>query len=185
MRSSRKNWCHSKCDGGFMILTGIGDEAASRIDGQIAATQELGWRYVEVRAVEVPGYTKANLHDIPDAAFDLAVKALEAAGIGVYCFGSAIMNWSKKLAYPFDITLVEVRRAIPRMKRLNTRFIRIMRFKHGDEEYKIPAEVFRRVKDVTNMFLDAAIQPVHENCMNYSGMISPHALDLLLKTPGL
>jgi sugar phosphate isomerase/epimerase len=168
-----------------VILTGIGDEAASRIDGQIAATQELGWRYVEARAVEVPGYPKANLHDIPDAAFDLAVKALEGAGIGVYCFGSAIMNWSKKLADPFDITLVEVRRAIPRMTRLNAKFIRIMSFKPGDEEYKIPAEAFRRVKDVTNMFLDAGIQPVHENCMNYGGMSWQHALELLDKCPGL
>src|SRR6266404_3713194 len=168
-----------------MILTGIGDEAASGLDGQIAVTQELGWGCIEARAVEVPGHAKANFHDIPDAAFDLAVKKLEAAVIGVYCFGSAIMNWSKKLADPFDITLAEVKRAIPRMKRLKAKYVRIMSFKPGDEEYKIPAEVFRRVKDVTNMFLDAGIQPVHENCMNYGGMSWQHALELLDKCPGL
>jgi len=63
--------------------------------------------------------------------------------------------------------------------------VRIMSFKPGDEEYKIPTEVFRRVKDVTNMFLDAGIQPVHENCMNYGGMSWQHALELLDKCPGL
>ena len=35
------------------------------------------------------------------------------ANIGVYCFGSTIMNWSKKIEDPFDVTLAEVKRAIP------------------------------------------------------------------------
>ena len=100
-----------------MKLMGIGDEGANTIDGQIQATQELGWNYLEMRGVEVPGFPKANFHDIPDAAFDLAVGKLEAAGIGVYCFGSTIMNWAKTVDDPFDVTLAEVKRAIPRMQR--------------------------------------------------------------------
>ena len=55
-----------------MILTGIGDEAGVRLDAQIKAAQELGWNCLEMRAVEVPGFAKANLHDIPDKAFELA-----------------------------------------------------------------------------------------------------------------
>jgi len=168
-----------------MILTGIGDEGANTIDGQIRNTLDLGWKHLEPRGVEVPGFTKANFHDIPDQAFDLAVHKLDSAGVGVYCFGSTIMNWSKKIGDPFEITLAEVKRAIPRMKRLGTKFIRVMSFKPGDDEYKIPAEVFRRVKDVTNMFLDEGLQPVHENCMNYGGMSWQHALELVDKCPGL
>src|SRR5436305_2741551 len=168
-----------------MILTGIGDEGANTIDGQIAAVKELGWQYLEPRGVEVPGFPKANFHEIPEAAFDVAVRKLEQAGIGVYCFGSTIMNWSKKVGDPFEPTLAEVRRAIPRMQRLGTKYVRVMSFKPGDEEYKTPPEVFRRVKDVTNMFLDAGLQPVHENCMNYGGMSWQHALELLDKVPGL
>jgi sugar phosphate isomerase/epimerase len=168
-----------------MILTGIGDEGANTIDGQIRATRELGWSHLEQRGVEVPGFAKGNFHDIPDAAFAQAVSKLEAARVGVYCFGSTIMNWAKKLEDPFEITLAEVRRAIPRMQRLGTKFIRIMSFKPGDEEFKIPNEVFRRVRDVTNMFLDEGLQPVHENCMNYGGMSWQHALELLDKCPGL
>jgi sugar phosphate isomerase/epimerase len=95
------------------------------------------------------------------------------------------MNWAKTLETPFDVTLAEVRRAIPRMQRTGAKFIRIMSFKPRDDEFKTPPEVFRRVRDVTNMFLDAGLQPVHENCMNYGGMSWQHALDLLDKCPGL
>ncbi len=168
-----------------MKLMGIGDEAAASLAGQVRATRELNWNLIEMRGVDVPGHPKGNLHDIPDAAFDTAVRELEAAGLGVYCFGSAIMNWSKRVGDPFEVTLGEVRRAIPRMRRLGTRFVRLMSFKPADDEYRIPAEVFRRVKDVTNMFLDAGLQPVHENCMNYGGMSWQHALELLDKCPGL
>jgi sugar phosphate isomerase/epimerase len=168
-----------------MILTGIGDEAANQIEGQIRAIRDLGWHDIEMRGVEVPGYPKANFHDLPAPAFDLAVRGLETAGIRAYCFGSTIMNWSKTVHDPFEPTLAEVKRAIPRMQRLGTKFVRIMSFKPGEEDYRIPPEVFRRVKDVTNRFLDAGLQPVHENCMNYGGMSWQHALELLDQCPGL
>ena len=148
--------------------------------------QDLGWSYLEPRGVEVPGFPKANFHDIPDQAFDLTQCELwQTARIGVYCFGSTIMNWSKNIQDAFELTLAEVKRAIPRMQRLGTKYVRIMSFKPGDEEYRTPTEVFRRVRDVTNMFLDAGLQPVHENCMNYGGMSWQHALELLDRCPGL
>jgi len=168
-----------------MILTGIGDEAGNTLEAQIRATQELGWKHLEMRGVEVPGFPKANFHEIPDQAFELAAARLNESGIGVYCFGSTIMNWAKTVATPFDVTLGEVTRCIPRMQRLGTKFVRIMSFKPGDAEEEIPAVVFERVRDVTNMFLDAGITPVHENCMNYGGMSWEHALELLDKAPGL
>ena len=168
-----------------MILTGIGDEGANTIDGQIQATEELGWRHIEMRGVEVPGFSKANLHDIPDNAFETVERKLKDKGIQVYCFGSTVMNWAKKLSDPFDNTAAEVKRAIPRMQRLGTRFVRVMSFKPGDEDDRTPPEVFRRVREVTQMFLDAGLQPVHENCMNYGGMSSRHALQMLENVPGL
>ena len=95
------------------------------------------------------------------------------------------MNWSKTVETPFDVTLGEVKRAIPRMQRLGTKFVRIMSFKPKDDESKTPPVVFDRVREVTKMFLDAGIQPVHENCMNYGGMSWEHALELLDQCPGL
>lgn len=168
-----------------MKLMGIGDEAGGSLKSQIQATRDLGWQFIEPRGVEVPGFAKANLHDLPDTAFDIAAKAFEAAGIQPYCFGSTVMNWAKKVMDPFAITVAEVKRAIPRMQRTGAKFVRIMSFKPGDEEFKTPPEVFRRVRDVTNMFLDAGFQPVHENCMNYGGMSWQHSLELLDQCPGL
>jgi len=168
-----------------MILTGIGDEAGVQLGAQIQAARELGWKYLEMRAVEVPGFPKGNFHDIPEKAFDLAAGKLQEAGLSVYCFGSAIANWSKKITDPFDVTLDEVKRCIPRMTRLGAKFVRIMSFKPGDHEDKTPPEVFRRIAEVTKMFRDAGLQPVHENCMNYGGMSWRHAQELLEKCPGL
>jgi sugar phosphate isomerase/epimerase len=145
----------------------------------------LGWKLLEMRGVEGPGFAKANFHDIPDNAFDLCVETLRAAGIGVYCFGSTIMNWAKKVSDPFESTRAEVERAIPRMQRLGTKFVRIMSFKPGDAEDQIPATVFDRVREVTQRFRDAGITAVHENCMNYGGMSWQHARQLLDKVPDL
>ena len=168
-----------------MILTGIGDEAGNTIDAQIAATKKLGWKHIEARGVEVPGFPKANLHDIPDKAFALVEQKLKENAIGVYCFGSTIMNWTKTVETPWDVTLAEVKRCIPRMKRLGTKFVRVMSFKPKDDDDRIPPVVFDRVREVTKMFLDAGITPVHENCMNYGGMSWKHALELLDKVAGL
>jgi sugar phosphate isomerase/epimerase len=168
-----------------MILTGISDEAGNTIDAQIRATRELGWNYLEMRGVEVPGFPKGNFHDIPDKAFDLAVDKLKQAEIRVYCFGSTVMNWAKKVTDPFAVTLDEVGRCIPRMQRLGTSYVRIMSFKPGDADETIPKLVVERVREVTKRFLDAGLTPVHENCMNYGGMSWRHALQLLEQVPGL
>ncbi len=168
-----------------MIFTGIGDEAGNSIDAQIQAVRDLGWSHLEMRGVEVPGFPKANFHEIPDKAFELVAVKLQEAGIGVYCFGSTIMNWAKNVNTPWEVTLGEVSRCIPRMQRMGTKFVRIMSFKPGDDEAEIPLVVFERVREVTRRFLDAGITPVHENCMNYGGMSARHALQLIEQVPGL
>jgi sugar phosphate isomerase/epimerase len=168
-----------------MILMGIADEAGASIDTQIKATQTLGWQHIEARNVLAPGFPSGNIHDIPDAAFDIVVRRLEEAAVRIYCFGSAIGNWGKKIDQPFDSSLAEARRAIPRMQRLGTKYIRIMSFAIRDGEDQMEAERFRRVRELTQMFLDAGIQPVHENCMNYGGMGWTFMLRLLENVPGL
>jgi sugar phosphate isomerase/epimerase len=168
-----------------MIYMGIADEAGASLDAQIKATRELGWKHIEARNVLVPGYPTANIHDLPEPAFDLTVQKLEESGVGVYCFGSAIGNWAKKIDQPFDTSLAEARRAIPRMQRLGTRFIRIMSFAIREADDQMEEERFRRVRELTKMFLDAGIQPVHENCMNYGGMGWTFMRQLLENVPGL
>ena len=41
-------------------FSGIGDEAANRIDDQIRAIKALGWENLEARNVEVPGYPEGE-----------------------------------------------------------------------------------------------------------------------------
>jgi sugar phosphate isomerase/epimerase len=168
-----------------MILTGIGDEAGPGIDAQIKATKELGWKHIEARSVEVPGYPKGNIHDIPEEAFAIVKEKLGEAGVGIYCFGSTIGNWAKKIDQPFEVSLEEARRAIPRMQSVGAKFIRIMSYAVREEEDQMEQERFRRLRELTKMFLDAGIQPVHENCMNYGGMGARFAVELLENVPGL
>jgi len=56
---------------------GIADEGAVDIDGQIAVTQTLGWKWIESRFVQVEGFEKGSIHEIPDAAFDVVMQKLE------------------------------------------------------------------------------------------------------------
>lgn len=168
-----------------MILTGIGDEAGNTIDAQIVALQELGWKHLEARGVEVPGFKKGNFHEIPDEAFDIAAGKISDAGIEILCFGTTILNWAKDVNTPWEITVGEVDRCIPRMQKVGSKFARIMSLKPADDAEEIPQLVIDRVKEVSDRFLEAGITPVHENCMNHGGMSPKHGLELLEKVPGL
>lgn len=168
-----------------MYLTGIADEAGVSLDTQIRATRTLGWSCIEARQVGVPGFEAANIHDLPDAAFDLVVEQLGQAGVRVDCFASAIGNWGKKIDQPFETSLAEARRAIPRMRRLGTRLVRVMSFAIREDDDQMEEERFRRMREITRMFLGEGLQPVHENCMNYGGMGWAFMLKLLENTPGL
>ena len=166
-----------------MYFTGFADEASKGLEGQIKATQALGWKNIEARAID-----GVNIHDLPEDKFNEVADALDAAGIHINCFGSAICNWAKKVTDPFDITLAEVKRTIPRMQRLGSKLVRIMsyaRFEDKDPQDQMKEERFRRLREVTKMFLDNGIQPVHENCMNYGGMGWPFTLEILENVPGL
>lgn len=166
-----------------MYLSGFADEAANAIDGQIKATKELGWEYIEARNIN-----GKNIHDISDAEFDKVVGKLQNSGIKINCFGSAIANWGKQIDSPFESSLEETMRAIPRMQRLGTKIIRIMSFavlKDREPHDQMEKERFHRVRELLKMFEDAGITPVHENCMNYGGMSWKHTLKLIENVPGL
>ena len=166
-----------------MYLTGFADEAAADLAGQIRATKELGWANIESRNID-----GANIHDVPDEAFDAACEALEAAGVRINCFGSAIANWGKRIADPFDITLEEIDRAVPRMRRLGTKLIRIMSYAvlpgRGPDD-QMADERFRRLREIVTRFADAGVTAVHENCANYGGLGWQYTLEMLDNVPGL
>ncbi len=169
-----------------MRLSGFADEAAPGIDGQIAATQALGWSCIEARSID-----GINIHDLPDDEFDAVCRKLDAAGIRVNCFGSTIANWSKSVDEPFAETLVTVERAIRRMRVLGVPLVRIMSYaiRRDEQGRALPdqnkGERFRRLRQICDRFLTAGITPVHENCMNYGGMSWEHSREMLAAVPGL
>ena len=163
-----------------MYLTGFADEASQDLMCQIEATKELGWNAIEARSIE-----GTNIHDLNEKSFNNACESFAAAGIQINCFGSTIGNWSKGIEDPFEITLAEISRTIPRMHLLDVKLIRIMSYARCAGEDQIKEERFRRLREITNRFLDAGITPVHENCMNYGGMSWRHSLELIENVPGL
>jgi sugar phosphate isomerase/epimerase len=166
-----------------MYFTGFADEAAKGIDGQIAATRELGWEYIEARSIN-----GVNIHDVSEAEFDIVFDKLAEASVKVNCFGSTIANWAEQITDPFEVSIEKTKRAIIRMQRLGTKLIRIMSYAVLEDrppDDQMEQERFRRLRELKKMFNDAGIKPVHENCMNYGGLSPRHTLRLIENVPGL
>ena len=164
-----------------MYLTGFADEAAQDLATQIKATKEIGWTHISAR-----GVNGANLHELPEDEFNKVADQLDEAGITIPEFGSLIGNWGKKISSDFDITLAEIDRAIPRMKRLGTKLIRIMSYAQepwGEDQHE--EERFRRVREIHQRFADEGLIAVHENCSNWGGFSAAHTLRLIEEVPGL
>jgi len=171
-----------------MFFTGFSDEAGDTIKEQIDATLALGWNFIESRSVN-----KKNVTDISDLEFDQVLNSLQEHGIKISCFGSAIANWSThpRNEIDFENSLNALKRAIPRMQKAGTYFIRGMSFGiTRDEEPDNPELekiIFKKVQTFVNLCEDSGIFYLHENCMNYGGLSYFHTLRLLdsVKSPNL
>lgn len=169
-----------------MYLTGFADEAADGIDGQIEVTRQLGWKQIEIRAVD-----GTNFQDLSDQAYAGVLSRLKRSGIGARAMGSNIANWGRDIEEPFDQVLETVDRTIVRMTQMGAKLVRIMSWKviRDDEgravENQMEDERFRRLREVTSRFTAAGITPVHENCATYGGMSWKNTLRMVEKVPGL
>ncbi len=166
-----------------MYLTGFADEAADSIEGQVRATQALGWRHLEARNV-----AGRPFHDLPEAEFDALCATLAEAGVSVNCYGSPIANWGQLITAPFEETCDLIARSLPRLARLGTKLVRIMSYgilPDRPATEQLEEERCRRLREIVARFQDAGLLAVHENCMNYGGMGWPFTLRLLENVPGL
>jgi len=164
-----------------MKLTGFADEASRDLDQQIEATRAIGWDAISARMIG-----EHNLHELPEDEFERAAARLEEAGIKVPELGSLIGNWGKSIDSDFDLTLAEIERAIPRMKRLGTKLVRIMSYAQnswGEDQQE--QERFRRLREIVKRFDDAGLTALHENCMNWGGFSPEHTLRLVEEVPGM
>jgi len=158
-----------------MFLSGIADEAGESIEKQIMAHKELGWHYIEIRGVD-----KKNLTDVSDAVFEKVYEKVEEGGMKVSCFASQIANWSRKISGDFSIDVEELKRAIPRMHCLKTKFIRIMSYandNYSDMDWR--NEAVKRLRKLAKIAEDNDIILAHENCAGWGGLGPNQALDII------
>ncbi len=161
-----------------MKFSGISDEAGQAIEIQIKAHKELGWEYMELRNVD-----GENLTMMSDEKFEMVYRKVNEAGMKVSCFASCIANWATKISGDFKKDYDELKRAIPRMKKFNTKYIRVMSWPNDPDnpysEEKWAEEVIRRMKELTKMAEDAGIIIVHENCSGWGGLSAENMVRLV------
>lgn len=159
-----------------MYFSGIADEAGKPLEAQIRAHRELGWDHIEIRTIDGTGLTYVS-----DDEFAAIHEALNDAGLQVSCFAGSIANWARDIHGPFEKDVDELRRSIPRMRKMGTEFIRVMSYANesavDDAEWR--REAIRRFAELARMAEDAGVVMVHENCTGYGGKGPAETLDLL------
>lgn len=161
-----------------MFFSGISDESGQAIDTQIKAHQELGWEYLELRAID-----GENLTAVSDAKFDEICDKVAAAGMKVSCFGSAVANWARPITCAAQIDVDDLAAAIPRMQRMGTRYIRVMSYPNDKDNPLADAqwrdEAIKRMKVLAKMAEDGGIVLAHENCSGWGGLSADNSNILL------
>jgi sugar phosphate isomerase/epimerase len=151
-----------------MKFSGISDEAGQAIEVQIKAHRELGWEYMELRNID-----GENLTMVSDTKFDEIYGKVTESGLKVSCFSSAIANWATEISGDFKKDVDELKRAIPRMQRFKTRYIRVMSWPNNKEnpltEAEWGKEAIRRMRELAKMAEDGGIVLAHENCSGWGG----------------
>ena len=143
-----------------MNFSGIADEAGQSLAAQIRAHQELGWKYLEIRNVD-----GEQLTDLSDEKFETIVAQLADADMKVSCFASGIANWATKISDDFHLSLDTLERAMKRMQRLDTKYIRVMSYPNdsfSDDHWL--DEVVRRFREMAARAEAANRVLVVENC---------------------
>jgi len=166
-----------------MFFTGFADEAASDIRGQAEAIKELGWSHIELRAVN-----GKNIIELDEDAFAEVLDTLQEYGLTCNAVGSDIGSWSKSILDPFEETMDQVERCIPRMHALGVKYVRIMSYavlSDREPDDQMLGERLKRLNWIVQRFSDSGLEALHENCGNYGGMGIPYTQKLLDGVAGL
>ena len=153
-----------------MKLSGIADEAGASIETQIRAHQELGWSYIDLRTIDGVQFT-----EIPEDRFDAICNQVAEAGLEVACFASGIANWACRITDPFEHSVDTLQRTIPRMQKMNTRYIRVMSYPNDNmTEEAWGNEAVRRMQLLGEIAEEAGIVLVVENCDGWASISADH-----------
>ncbi len=145
---------------GLERFSGIADEGSASISRQLEIHKQLGWSSIELRTVE-----GRNICEMDDRDFEQVAAAVIDTGFSVSAFGSAIANWSRPVTGDFSIDRHDLLRAVPRMKTLNTDYIRVMSYTSGGlPEREWAEEALKRLKELVRIAEGEGVVLVHENC---------------------
>lgn len=161
-----------------MYFSGIADEAGKDLESQIRAHRELGWSHIEMRMVGSTNFTALD-----ETAFETVAERLAEEDLQVSCFSSAIANWARPVSGPFQQDLDDLERAIPRMQRLGTQFIRVMSWPNKGETL-LPDEAWRdeavrRMRELATRAEDGGIVLALENCDGWAAESPANMLEFL------
>jgi sugar phosphate isomerase/epimerase len=158
-------------------LSGLADEAADSIHGQIQAHRALRWERIELRLIDG---LQASTPALSDDAFERAMQALEEQGLQVNAFASAIGNWSRPIQGDFETDLQDLRLLLRRMKRSGARFVRTMSWVRNDAPLTFwRDEAVRRYQHMAALAADSDILLLHENCEGWGGLSPEHTVEFL------
>ncbi|MER5737377.1 M20/M25/M40 family metallo-hydrolase [Streptomyces sp. NPDC002262] len=156
-------------------ITGIGDEAAPGLAGQIAVARELGWSALELRSIDGTALADLSATAVRDAA-----ARLHAAGLGVVCLDSRIGNWARPVTGPFSADLEELDRLAEHGRVLGCRSLRVMSWTDGglpEEEWA--AEAIDRMRRLARRAERLGVELLHENCTGWAGSDAARTLRML------
>ena len=147
-------------------FTGFTDEAEKTLAEQISTLREVGWDAIELRLID-----GKNVCDQTDDEWKKTWEHLQSEGIAVVGFGGQIGNWARAIDTDFQLDMDELKRAAPRMRQAQCKFLRIMSYPNSAEnplsrsEWK--AETVRRLRELAKIAEGEGIILGHENCSGY------------------
>lgn len=156
-------------------FSGFADEAFSDIKNQIKIHEVLGWKSIDLRNID-----GENICIINKDKFEKVRKELFNHSFNVTSFGSEIANWRRPITMPFENDVNDLKQAIPRMRELNTKYLRIMSYPndgYSSKDWK--AETFKRLKELTKIAEGEGIILLLENCDGWAVQSPNHFIELV------
>ena len=161
------------------IFSAFADEAASDINGQIAALKDNGISYIEPRNVDGTPILKLSNEKLYEIR-----AALDKASIKVGSLGSPIGKYP--INEPFDIHMKELERALEVCEILGTTNMRMFSFfVEQDELSEKRDEVIYRLEKMCLLAKEHGVRLCHENESKIYGQMPREVYDLYNSVPML
>lgn len=159
----------------MITLSAFSDEAASTLDGQIAALERNGIRFTELRNVDGKS--------VKDLSFDEARairQKLDRRGIRVFSLGSPLGKVD--ISVDIDEYLEVVRHVVALAGILGTDKIRVFSFYNAYNERE---KVFDYLSRMVEIAAASGVTLYHENEKDIYGDTAERVLDIMQNVPGL